>query len=316
MEFYYMQESLNNDILDRKSFVKYLNKDFPCQIHRIEGIDLKTGKPPFVTVIIPTLEAYRNGYFPELLKQIQKQSFQEFELIIVQGDPRQGRAINTAATMAKGEILIIMDDDTRLGHNRVFENLVNTFRDNSNIGMAGVSNLIPSDASWLIRTTMKELPRRDSKLVKEIVDSDMAEHPCCAIPKKVFYEVGGEREDIRRGLDPYLRYRIRSFGYRIVVIPDTWIHHLPPGSVIKLIKQFFRNGMVVGLDRRTCREAPYELVDAHTSNFLAQRSHNYRMLRFLWRILKSVFTFRFVYLSSLLLYAVGLVYGRFFKKNE
>jgi GT2 family glycosyltransferase len=310
-----MQKKNNGVVLKRNSFVKYLNEDFTGRIEKRPAAGLKPGSVPLASVIIPTLDGYRSGYFPGLLKQINNQTFQDFELIIAQGDSYQGRAINAAASAASGEILIIMDDDTRLGHNLVFTNLVNALKGNPAIGMAGVSNLIPQDAPWLVRRTMCELPRRHSALVDKITDSDMAEHPCCAIPKKVFYEIGGEREDIRRGLDPYLRYSLRRSGYRVVVIPGTWIHHLPPDTFPKLVKQLFRNGTVVGLDRRTYRQAPYEVPDGHISDFTPQRSFIYRLVRFLWRILKSLLTFKVISLTALLLYALGFVYGRFFKRH-
>jgi glycosyltransferase involved in cell wall biosynthesis len=310
-----MQKKNNDVILSREKFVKYLNKDFPGQIEKREAAGLKSGSAPLASVIIPTLDGYRSGYFPELLKQINNQTFQDFELIIAQADPYQGRAINAAASLARGEILIIMDDDTRLGHNSVFANLVNALKYDPAIGMAGVSNLIPEHAPWLVRRTMMELPRRHSALVDKVTDSDMAEHPCCAMPKKVFYEIGGEREDIRRGLDPYLRYILRRRGYRVVVIPDTWIYHLPPDTFPKLVKQLFRNGVVVGLDRRTHRQAPYEVPEGHISDFPPQRNFIYRLARFLWRTLKSLLTFRFISLMALLLYALGFIYGRFFKRH-
>jgi glycosyltransferase involved in cell wall biosynthesis len=300
----------------RAKFVKHINQDFPSEIRKTVGVGIGNQGCPLATIIIPTLDGYRNGYFPKLLEQIKSQKFQDFEMIIVKGDPRQGRAINTAAAMARGKILIILDDDIRFGHEQVLGNLVKTLEENPDIGMAGVSNLIPSDASWLVKRTMQELPRRHSALVDKITDSDMAEHPCCAIPKKVFYEVGGEREDIRRGLDPYLRYMIRTFGYRVVVIPNTWIHHLPPDNLRKLIQQFFRNGLTVGLDRRTFKEAPYEVAQGHISSFKPQRHFIYRAVRFLFRILQSIFTLRFIYLISLLLYACGLAYGRVMQRNE
>jgi hypothetical protein len=51
-----------------------------------------------LSVIIPTLDANRSGYFLKLLTQISYQDFQQFEIIVVRGDPRQGRAINIAAS--------------------------------------------------------------------------------------------------------------------------------------------------------------------------------------------------------------------------
>ena len=193
-----------------REFVRYRNEDYESVVEVIEGKDREAPDYPKVSVIIPTLDAYRGGYFPKLLEQIKKQTFQNFEVIIVKGDPRQGRAINTGVSLARGDIIITLDDDTRLGNDRVFENLVKIMDEHPEIGMAGVSNLVPDDAPWLVRRVMKEVPRRSSEFVKEITESDMAEHPCCAIRKSVFMEVGGENELIPRGLDPYLRSEIRK----------------------------------------------------------------------------------------------------------
>lgn len=69
---------------------------------------------PLVSVIIPTVDAYRNGYFPWLLDQINSQSFRSFELIVIRRDNRQGRAINIGAALAQGKYLLILDDDSSL----------------------------------------------------------------------------------------------------------------------------------------------------------------------------------------------------------
>lgn len=211
----------------RETFVKHLNAEgSPAEVQVIEGREVgATG--PEVSVLIPTSDAWRGGYFPQLLEQLNAQTFQDFEVLVLKGDRRQGRAINTGAAQARGDILVTLDDDTRMGHPEVLANLVAAIRADPEIGMAGVANTVPEDAPWLVRRVMKEIPRRSSEVVREIVESDMAEHPCCAIPKRVFYEIGGENEIVPRGLDPYLRREIRRAGYRVVVIPDTYIHHLP-----------------------------------------------------------------------------------------
>lgn len=108
--------------------------------------------------------------------------------------------------------------------------------------MAGVANIPPDDASWFVKCVMKELPRRTSPIVSEMVDSDMAEHPCCIILRDIFIQVGGENEKIPRGLDPYLRQEIRKAAYRVVVLPELFIHHIPPKTFGKFIRQFYRNG--------------------------------------------------------------------------
>lgn len=300
----------------RKDFVRYLNEDFKADIKILENISGKADWHPQVSVVIPTMDAYREGYFPRLLEQLKFQTFKDFEIIIIKGDPRQGRAINKAAELSRGDILITLDDDTRLGNNSVFENLVNAIKGNPDIGMAGVSNLIPDDASWFVRRVMRELPRRDSPLVDRIIDSDMAEHPCCAIPKEIFYKIGGEREDIIRGLDPYLRHRIRLGGWRVVVIPNTWIHHMPPPTLRGILRQFFRNGLATAWSRSASKETPIEVPDGHIVNFKPYRSSTYRTIRFVWRLLYSLVTFRFIYFLTLWAHMCGYLYGRITKERK
>ena len=299
----------------RRDFVKYPNTDFPAEIKILENVAGKEIWRPEATVIIPTFDGFRGGYLSRLIEQLKLQTFQDFEVIIVKGDPRQGRAINKAAEIARGDILITLDDDTRLGSTSVFDSLVSALRQNPQIGMAGVSNLIPRDASWFVRRVMTELPRRDSSLVDKITDSDMAEHPCCAIPKEVFYRVGGEREDIIRGLDPYLRQVIRAAGLRVVVIPHTWIHHLPPSSLRSLLRQFFRNGAFSAWGREVCKETPIEVPDGHISDYKTQRSILFRLFRFAWRIPHSLITFKFIYFFTLWAYMFGYFYGAIVKER-
>ncbi|MBM3264720.1 MAG: glycosyltransferase family 2 protein [candidate division Zixibacteria bacterium] len=192
---------------ERRVFVRHANADPVSKILRFEASGAGTAGPA-VSVLIPTADAERGGYFKRLMGQLEEQTFQDFEVIVVQGDNRQGRALNTAAAAARGDLLVILDDDTRLGHPEVFENLVTAMRAHPDIGMAGVANTVPPDASALVRRVMEEIPRRHSDIVSALVDSDMAEHPCCAIPRQVFRAVGGENEIIPRGLDPYLRREI------------------------------------------------------------------------------------------------------------
>ena len=292
-----------------RNFVKFINGKPLGSVTVFEGKSKDIPNFPYVTVIIPTLDAYRGGYFPKLLEQIKQQTFQNFEVIVVKGDPRQGRAINTGVSLARGEIIITLDDDTRLGDEKVFENLVKAMDAHPEIGMAGVSNLVPEDAPWLVRRVMKEVPRRSSKLVNKITESDLAEHPCCAIRKSVFMEVGGENELIPRGLDPYLRSEIRKAGYKVVVIPNTWIHHLPPNSLKKLIKQFFRNGKDAAYCNKFYPQWVIETPDGHVGTFREKVPIWFRWLRYAFRMLKAFFSFKWIYLLTMICYAAGFAWG-------
>jgi hypothetical protein len=294
--------------LPDRQFVKHGAATFMGEVHLGNRGRSAGTACAHVSVIIPTSDAYRDGYFPRLLKQLKQQTFQDFEVIIVKGDPRQGRAINTGAALARGEILITLDDDTRLGHPEVFENLVAVLRKHPGIGMAGVANIVPGRAPWLVRRVMQEVPRRSSDMVSEITESDMAEHPCCAIPRRVFFEVGGENEIIPRGLDPYLRAEIRKAGYRVVVIPDTFIHHLPPAGFRKLMRQFFRNGRQSAFCSRHYPQWVIELTEEHGDAVPGKRSLPRRATDAGLRLAKAIFTGKVILLLTLLAYQAGFAW--------
>jgi cellulose synthase/poly-beta-1,6-N-acetylglucosamine synthase-like glycosyltransferase len=300
---------------ERNSFVKHNGGDSIPEVG-----EFFQGSSSFeeggVTVVIPTIDAHRGGYFPVLLEDIKRQSLESFQLLVVKGDKRQGRAINLGVALSKGDIIIILDDDVRLGHSDVFTNLVAALKSDSKIGMAGVSNLVPEEAPWLVRRVMAEVPRRSSPIVNEITESDMAEHPCCAIPKKVFKETGGENEQIPRGLDPYLRAELRKRGYKVVVIPDSWIHHLPPKRLLPLIRQFFRNGKYSAYCTRFYPHWTIELAEEHSETFKERVSIGYRSFRYIKKLMKAFFTLKWIYLLTLLCYLTGFGWGYMALKKE
>ncbi|MGC9364714.1 MAG: glycosyltransferase [Fidelibacterota bacterium] len=276
---------------------------------RIEIFREKPEQKPLISIIIPTADATRDGLLPSLLKQLKEQTFRDFEIIVIIGDTRQGRAINCGAQLAEGKYLVTFDDDTKLGHNDLLEKMVTQIQQHPDIGMAGAANLVPDDVSWFIKRIMKELPRRTSPLVAEITDSDLAEHPCCIIPRNVFIEVGGENELIPRGLDPYLRQEIRKAGYRVVVLPGIYIHHLPPKSFRKFFRQFYRNGKMAAYVNKFYPEFVIELTTRHGDEVAEKRSTPIRIISYIGRLLKTLLTLRIFYLLSLVVYLAGYAIG-------
>ena len=289
-----------------RPFVKHLRgkTEGYIEIHRPVKVT-----DPLLSIVIPTIDKMREGYLPALLSQVDQQTFRNFEVLLVIKDTRQGRAINSGVALASGKYIVILDDDTRLGTNYILEKMVESMELHPEIGMAGVANLIPDDASWFIRQVMREIPRRTSPIVQEITDSDLAEHPCCIIPREVFIEVGGENELIPRGLDPYLRQAIRQAGYRVVVLPELFIHHLPPGTFRKFVRQFYRNGKMAAYVNKFYPEFVVELAYQHAAEVKQKRFLIVRIISYCVRVLKTILTIRFFYLLSLLLYLTGFVIG-------
>lgn len=280
----------------------------PTEKDSIEKIQLS--EHVSVSVVIPHFSASRSENLSGLLEDLKNQTVKEMEILIVKGVSPQGRAINQGVREARGEILVIIDDDSRLGHSRVIENLVTVIRKDPSVGMVGAS-IIPSEReNRFQRLAARQFPRYGMPVVKVVTDSDLPGHPCAAFPKEVFIKIGMEREDILRGLDPDLRVRIRKAGFRVVLVPDTWAHHPLPSSIWKFIRTFLRNGYGSAYLQAKYPEINYDTDEAMDSKkFVAKHSFFYRAARYPFRLLKSLVTFRWIRLLGYTVYLIGYAGG-------
>jgi len=273
-------------------------------VQRVVSVD-----NPSVSVIIPSLDGYRDGNLNKLVEDLKQQLFTNMEVIVVKGISPQGRAINIGVDRTKGDILIILDDDSRIDNLDVISNLTQAIQDES-IGMVGASILPPPDANWLQKKSSKEFPRFGMQVVNKITESDMACHGCCAFRKDVFEKVGRERENILRGLDPDLRVRLRNAGYRVVLAPDSWVYHPLPGTLFKLMKAFFRNGMGSAYCLKYQPELIYdtdEILEAE--GFKPKKTFIYRLMRFPIRLLKALIDLKVLRFIAYIIYAIGYYCG-------
>jgi cellulose synthase/poly-beta-1,6-N-acetylglucosamine synthase-like glycosyltransferase len=260
-----------------------------------------------LSVVIPTADAYRDGYFLSLLDQIGCQKFRNYELIVVRGDSRQGRAINVGAALAAGKYILTLDDDTSLPDPDTFHKLVAIMETHPEIGIAGGNNVIPDNAGSFVRRAMKEIPRRSWAPVHDIIDSDLAEHPCMIMRTEEFKAIGGENELLPRGLDPYLREEFRKIGQRVVLVPEVIYHHLPPDSLSKLLRQFHRNGRQAAFVNRNYPQWVIE-TPAHHGSFKNYLPLPLRFLRFPIRLFKALITGKPIWFLSEVAYALGFAH--------
>jgi len=263
---------------------------------------------PRLSVVVPTADAFRGGYFPELLKQIETQGFRDFEFIVVKGDNRQGRAINIGAELACGEYLLTLDDDSSLPDSQTLAKLVAAMDENPDVGMAGGNNTVPDWATPFVKRVMQQVPRRSWEPVTEIVDSDLAEHPCLIMRAELFRRVGGENEQIPRGLDPYLRKQFREAGSRVVILPGIIYHHLPPDTWKKLLGQFYRNGKQAAYANIHSPEWVIETPAEH-GEFVEKVPLWRRVARFPLRMLGSLLAGKWVWVICEACYACGFLAG-------
>lgn len=267
-------------------------------------------RPPRVSVIIPSWDGHRNGCVPRLLESVRSQTYTDYEVHVVQGVAPQGKAINEGARRARGEILVILDDDSELADATVFSSLVSVLDAHPTVGMAGASIVTPPGASPFQRRAAKQFPRFNTPVVDRITDSDFACHGCCAIPKRAFNAVGGEREDIIRGLDPDLRVRLRAAGYRVVLAPHARIYHPLPASWRGLLRQFFRNGYGSAFAQKFQPDTVFEThEELDGARFVPRRPLWYRVARYPLRLAAAVARGRFLRFGAYCAYALGYAWG-------
>ena len=286
-----------------RSFVKHANPEAsPGKVWNC----VTDNTPIKLSVIIPTIDANRGGYFLQILTQIGYQDFRGFEVIVICGDPRQGRAINIGAALARGRYLLTLDDDTSLPDPMTFGKLVAVMEKHPEIGIAGGNNVIPADAKLFVRRVMQELPRRSWDPVEKIIDSDLAEHPCMIMRTEEFKLIGGENELIPRGLDPYLRQEFCKLHKRVVIVPGVIYHHLPPDNFSKLLLQFYRNGRQAAFTNRNYPQWVIETPPGH-GQFKNKQSLTYRLLRFPLRLIYALIIGKPIWFLTEAFYAMGFL---------
>lgn len=209
---------------------------------------------PMVSIIVPSLDGNRGGNVATLVEDIRKQSFQDYELILVKGESPNGHARNIGVGIAKGEIFVFIDDDALLADNNVIENLILPLKKDQQIGMTGASIAIPRDANWFQRLIPKESFGGASLMKQNKEAYDEVQHTCCALPKKVYESIGGENDRLLTGTDVDLRYRLRKAGYKLVLAADCQVYHKLPDSPAKLWRQQFKFGYGTPIFMKECPE--------------------------------------------------------------
>jgi GT2 family glycosyltransferase len=207
----------------------------------------RTTTTPRVSIIIPS----RTGEVSRAMQTIEQQTFRDYEVAVVQ-ELGLNRARNVGAKRSTGEILILIDDDIALGHERVLETMVKLLESDPRIGIVGVSLRLPGDASRFQKIVARQVPR----YIDPIVSKTMMSNPpldrygftvikggCCAIRRTVFDEVDGFDEDVLTGEDTDFFYRVRRSGHNLVLAANCWAYHGPPATMKELLGKSFSYGV-------------------------------------------------------------------------
>lgn len=198
---------------------------------------------PEMTIVIPSLDGSRGGNLDRLVADLRAQTYQSFEIILSIGERPNGHARNVGIELAcaTSKYYAFFDDDVRLGSIDLLENFIAALKD-ARMGLVGASQLPPADSSWKQKWIGYDLAKAKFKIQNDIVDTEMASHAGMACRRAVWKQIGGESDHLITGTDTDLRERLRDAGYRVVVVPRTWVYHPLPTSFRGVLRAAIHNG--------------------------------------------------------------------------
>lgn len=200
-----------------------------------------------VAVVIPSL----TGQVDAVRASIDRQTPPPDEVVVVTGVRPSGRARNRGVARTTAPILVFVDDDAVLVGDRTLAELVAPLLADPGIGAAGTGKLLPPGSSRFQRRVAREVPRIEHPVVDGVIESNPPTDrhgytdvttTCCAVPRAVFDQCGGFDSDLIRGVDSEFLYRVRLAGYRLVLAPNTCVHHPAPATLGRLLAKHFLYG--------------------------------------------------------------------------
>lgn len=172
-------------------------------------------KNPKVSIVIPIFEPEKEVF--EKLKEMLKRQTVKAEVVENWNMP-EAKSMNTGIKKAKGEIIVILEQDCVPENETWLEKLIAPL-ENKNIAATG-SYLLLSEERWkkyplLLRLLIIK------ELKKEYPDMDIR---ACAYRKKDLIEVGLINEDVKAGADTDLYMKLKKRGE--IVNAEVGVFHL------------------------------------------------------------------------------------------
>lgn len=196
---------------------------------------------PKASVILPVFNGEQSPHYSRLLKELRKQTFQDFEMIVSTGCSPNGRARNEGVAQAKGDFLFFIDETVYLTGEKIFENMLVPFESSSNIGIVGASCEAFPGISWIQRQYFSSRSFHIPMVEKPYLGARV-QHACMVIPRKIYQKVGWESDRLITGTDNDLRIRVARSGYDAVLVPEALVYYEPPKSFFRMLEKSYQKG--------------------------------------------------------------------------
>lgn len=269
-----------------------------------------TEDSPRVSVIIPSLDGYREGNVKKLLSDFKRQSLKDLEVKLIKGITPNGKARNIGAKETKGKILIFIDDDVVLGNDKVLENLIRPLETDEKTAMTGAYIEIEEDAKYIQREYFKIVS--DNPLIRDALNcKKWVQHSCLAIKRSVFEEIGGEDEGLMTGTDVDLNMRVKAKGYNVSIAPDALVYHIMPNTIKRVVKKAFMWGVGSAYAEKMTPEI-FGLPKMKFINYIIKTNFGaliYKIISNLVKLPIYLLTFRPIHLLFYTVNTVGYIYG-------
>jgi phosphatidyl-myo-inositol dimannoside synthase len=268
------------------------------------------------SIIIPCVKSDEDVAL--LLKDISSQEpFSDYETVVVEGLYPPGRARNEGARKAKGEMLVFLDKDIRLGSRDLLRRMLDVILHDPEAGIVIASIRIPVDSNPFELCYAREIPLCQMPIVDKPTEAGTAPGACLAIRRDLFERVGGFHEQMVRGEDSEFSFKVKKQGKKIILVPQAFYCHHQPRNFSQLIRTQVRNGLGASF---VDTYFPYLNIDVAPDRFNYDLEHKgilKRSLRFIASFCQAAVKGKALLLFSKILYASSYICGRvgfFFQK--
>ncbi len=211
-----------------------------------------------VSIVIPTY--MEEKYIEKTLKALRNQTYKNYEIIIVDSASKDrtvkiakkysdkiivtkergiGKARNTGARMADGDILLFLDADTVLKENFI-KRMIDNFRSQDVIGVCGYVKTTGSLVNRLTYRACSELA-----WLSTLIEGPLFYGMCMAWDRGVFEKIGGFKESMVTAEDIELTQRASKYGKCVLA----------------------RDAVAVTSPRRVTKQGWWSAVAFHIKNF-------------------------------------------------